>query len=140
MKGREWKAVAMEMGLAPARDQLEAAWESVRAGLRRDVGARLYDQWIRALALGAFCPVSGSLDLEAPSDFSANYVSGNFASRICLAWRAAQVGVRDVRVVRAKGAAESVAVAPLPEPETVLAQDRRARAPVRAAPTILRAS
>lgn len=102
--------------LAPERGQLEAAWATVRAGLRRDIGARLYDQWIRTLTLGTFCPMSGTLDLESPSDFSANYVSGNFTSRICLAWRAAQVGVRDVRVVKARGAAESVSVAPLPEP------------------------
>ncbi len=61
--------------------------------------------------------MSGTLDLESPSDFSANYVSGNFTPRICLAWRAAQVGVRDVRIVKASGAPESVAVAPLPEPE-----------------------
>jgi len=106
-----------EVTLAPERSALEAAWTSVRAGLRRDIGARLYDQWIRTLGLGAFCPVSGTLDLESPSDFSANYVSGNFTPRICLAWRAAQVGVRDVRIVKASGAVESVAVAALPEPE-----------------------
>ncbi len=91
----------------------------VRAGLRRDIGTRLYDQWIRTLNLGSFCPVSGTLDLESPSDFSANYVSGNFTPRICLAWRAAQVGVRDVRIVKASGAAESVAVAPLSQPDPV---------------------
>jgi chromosomal replication initiator protein len=94
----------------PARDALDAAWALVRAGLRRDIGARLYDQWIRTLELGAFCPMSGTLDLAAPSDFSASYVSGNFGARICLAWRAARIGVREVRIVRARGAAESVAV------------------------------
>ncbi len=41
--------------LAPERNALETAWTSVRAGLRRDIGARLYDQWIRTLGLGAFC-------------------------------------------------------------------------------------
>jgi len=98
----------------PARALLESTWATVRTGLRRDIGVRLYDQWVRALTLGDFCPVSGTLDLEAPSDFSANYVSGNFAPRIGLAWRAAQVGVRDVRIVKARGAIESVPVASLP--------------------------
>ncbi len=61
--------------------------------------------------------MSGTLDLESPSDFSANYVSGNFTPRIRLAWRTAQAGVRDVRIVKARGAAETVVVAPLPQPE-----------------------
>ena len=110
---------AGEALIAPERNEVEDAWTAVRAGLRRDIGARLYDQWIRTLSLGAFCPVSGTLDLESPSDFSANYVSGNFTSRICLAWRAAQVGVRDVRIVKARGAVESVVVAPAPEPAAI---------------------
>jgi len=114
-------AMVTEAGQASARDQLEAAWTSVRAGLRRDIGARLYDQWIRTLALGSFCPVSGTLDLESPSDFSANYVSGNFTPRICLAWRAAQVGVRDVRIVKASGAVESIAIAASPAAEVIAA-------------------
>jgi chromosomal replication initiator protein len=122
---------AGETALAPGQSQIEEAWASVRAGLRRDIGARLYDQWIRTLSLGAFCPVSGTLDMESPSDFSANYVSGNFTPRLCLAWRAAQVGVRDVRVVKARGAVESVVVAPAPEsmPEVAptLASGERAR-------------
>jgi len=100
-----------ETVVASERGALEAAWATVRAGLRRDVGVRLYDQWIRSLALGAYCPLSGTLDLESPSDFSANYVSSNFASRIRLAWRATRLGVREVRIVKASGAAEAVAVA-----------------------------
>ncbi len=112
MQGSETSGAVM----TPERGQLETAWASVRAGLRRDIGARLYDQWIRTLGLGAYCPVSGTLDLESPSDFSATYVSSNFAARLCLAWRAVQVGVRDVRIVKAKGAAEAVIVAPRAEP------------------------
>jgi chromosomal replication initiator protein len=107
---------AGETALTPGQNRIEDAWISVRAGLRRDIGPRLYDQWIRTLSLGAFCPVSGTLDMESPSDFSANYVSGNFTPRLCLAWRAAQVGVRDVRVVKARGAVESVVVATVPAP------------------------
>jgi len=76
---------------APDRSDLETAWASIRTGLRRDIGARLFDQWLRPVGLGGFCAVSGTLDLEASSDFSANYVSSNFASRISLAWRAARV-------------------------------------------------
>ena len=96
---------AGETALAPAQSQIEDAWVSVRAGLRRDIGARLYDQWIRTLSLGAFCPVSGTLDMESPSDFSANYVSGNFTPRLCLAWRAARSRALKVMVSFARIAA-----------------------------------
>lgn len=104
---------------SPDRDQLEQSWVKICAGLRRDIGARLYDQWIRSLTLGAYCPMSGTLDLESPSDFSANYVSSNFASRISLAWRATRMGVHEVRVVRARGAAESLSVAVPPVERSV---------------------
>jgi chromosomal replication initiator protein len=96
----------------PERAKLDGSWTEIRTGLRRAVGVRLFDQWIRPLRLGTFCTLSGTLDLEAPSEFSASYVSSNFASRLNLAWRAAEAGVRDIRVVRASGAAESVTLAP----------------------------
>ncbi len=97
----------------PDRVALERNWDEIRSGLRRAVGVRVFDQWIRPLRLGTFCALSGTLDLEAPSEFSASYVSSNFASRLSLAWRAAALDVRDVRVVRASGAAESVTIAPV---------------------------
>jgi len=97
----------------PGQALLEQHWAEIRAGLRRAVGVRLFDQWIRPLRLGAFCTLSGTLDLEAPSEFSASYVTSNFASRLGLAWRGASAEVRDVRVVRASNAAESLVVAPV---------------------------
>lgn len=96
----------------PERAALEQAWTDIRAGLRRAIGVRLFDQWIRPLRLGTFCVPSGTLDLEAPSEFSASYVSSNFATRLALAWRTAAVGVQDVRVLRASEAVEAVEVAP----------------------------
>jgi chromosomal replication initiator protein len=80
------------------------AWSAIRTGLRRDLGARLFDQWIRPLAVGDFCAESGTLDLMAPSEFSASYVASNHAARLRLAWRAAQCGVQDVRIVRSSHA------------------------------------
>lgn len=96
----------------PDKAELERVWADLRAGLRRAIGVRLFDQWIRPLQLGAYCTLSGTLDLEAPSEFSASYVTSNFASRLALAWRSAEAGVRDIRVVRGRGAAESVTVTP----------------------------
>ena len=33
---------------------LEAAWDSIRSGLRRDLGARTFDGWLKPAELGAF--------------------------------------------------------------------------------------
>jgi chromosomal replication initiator protein len=95
--------------------QMEKAWESVRTGLRRDVGTRLFDQWLRPLALGPFCAMTGTLDLLAPSEFAANYITSNYGLRLTLAWRTQGFGVQEVRVVRRAGAPRALT---LVSPET----------------------
>ena len=83
---------------------LDSAWSVIRTGLRRDVGARLFDQWLKPARLGDYCPESQTLDLLVATDFSANFVSGQFGDRLRMAWRSAGVGVREVRVRRAPDA------------------------------------
>ena len=84
--------------------RLENAWATIRAGLRRDIGARMFDQWLKAAQLGDYCPESQTLDLLFASDFSANFVSGQFGDRLRMAWRCAGAGVREVRLRRAPNA------------------------------------
>ncbi|MEC3948453.1 chromosomal replication initiator protein DnaA [Sphingobium sp. HWE2-09] len=83
---------------------LESAWTSIRTGLRRDVGARMFDQWLKPVRLGDYCPDSQTLDLLVASDFSANFVTGQFGDRLRMAWRSIGAGVREVRVLRAPDA------------------------------------
>ena len=99
--------------------RLESAWAAIRVGLRRDLGARLFDQWLKPAELGDYCPDSQTLDIALSSDFAANFVSAQFGDRLRLAWRSANVDVREVRMVRARQAVGArllpVAVdAPLP--------------------------
>lgn len=89
---------------------IEAAWADVRKGLRSAVGVRMFDQWLKPLRLGAHCPQTGTIDLLATSDFSANFITNQFGDRIRLAWRSADVGVRHVTIRRAPHA---LAAAPL---------------------------
>lgn len=86
---------------AETRTRLDSAWTTIRTGLRRDIGARLFDQWIKPAILGAYCADSQTLDLLVGSDFSASFVTGQFGDRLQMAWRSAGAGVREVRVVRA---------------------------------------
>ncbi|WP_298401513.1 chromosomal replication initiator protein DnaA [Sphingobium sp.] len=87
-----------------ADESLESAWTSIRAGLRRDLGARMFDQWLKPVRLGDYCVDSQTLDLLVATDFSANFVGGQFGDRLRMAWRSAGVGVREVRLRRAPDA------------------------------------
>ncbi|HEX7871962.1 MAG TPA: chromosomal replication initiator protein DnaA [Sphingobium sp.] len=116
--------------------RLNGAWDAIRTGLRRDVGARLFDQWLRQLALGDFCAPTGTLDLAAPSEFAANFAASNYGARLTLAWRAQDVGVSEVRVVRRAGAARSLALVATSDTSTAntTPADQGADAAVLAAP------
>ncbi len=92
---------------------LGAAWESIRAGLRRDCGARTFDGWLKPAELGAFNPETGELDIALPSQFMADWVRNHFGERLALAWRNALPIVRDVKIVAA-------ADAPRPSPLLIL--------------------
>ena len=92
---------------------LEAAWDSIRSGLRRDLGARTFDGWLKPAELGQLDPDTGTLDLVMPSQFMADWVRSHFGERLALAWKTTLPLVRDVRVVAA-------ADAPRPAPLLVL--------------------
>ena len=77
---------------------LEAAWDSIRTGLRRDLGARTFDGWLKPAGLGSFDPETGALDIVMPSQFMADWVRSHFGDRLALAWKTTLPLVREVRV------------------------------------------
>jgi chromosomal replication initiator protein len=92
---------------------LEAAWESIRLGLRRDLGARTFDGWLKPAELGTLDPDSGTLEILMPSQFMADWVRSHFGERLTLAWKTTLPPVRDVRIAAASDA-------PRPTPMLVL--------------------
>ena len=104
---------SLELADAPIAAPLEAAWESIRGGLRRDLGARTFDGWLKPAALGAFEPDSGALEILMPSQFMADWVRSHFGERLTLAWKTVLPIVREVRVAAA-------ADAPRPSPLLIL--------------------
>ncbi|HEU0310093.1 MAG TPA: DnaA N-terminal domain-containing protein, partial [Sphingomicrobium sp.] len=80
---------------------LEAAWDSIRLGLRRDCGARTFDGWLKPAELGAFDGDSGELEIFMPSQFMADWVESHFGDRLRLAWRTSLPIVQDVKIVAA---------------------------------------
>ena len=101
---------------AMERGALQAAWESLRAGLRRDCGARTFDGWLRPIALGNFDPDSGALRLELPSQFMADWVQTHFSERLTLAWRAVCPAVRHIAIRVGAAAPRTAAVVEIPAP------------------------
>jgi chromosomal replication initiator protein len=117
-QGTDDAGMAMPSDTSP----LAAAWSAIRTGLRRDCGARTFDGWLKPAELGAFDPDSGSLELQMPSQFMADWVRSHFGERLQLAWRTMLPVVREVRVVACEGG-------PKPAPLLILEE-----APVAAEP------
>ena len=92
---------------------LDAAWETIRSGLRRDCGARTFDGWLKPAELGNFDGETGELDLIMPSQFMADWVTSHFGERLALAWKTTLPLVRSVRVV-------ATADGPKPSPLLIL--------------------
>ncbi|HEY0085341.1 MAG TPA: DnaA N-terminal domain-containing protein, partial [Allosphingosinicella sp.] len=93
-------------------DPLQAAWESIRAGLRRDCGARTFDGWLRPIGLGQFD--GETLRLELPSQFMADWVQTHFAERLALAWGQHYPAVRQIQIGVGAAAPKTAAVVEIP--------------------------
>ncbi|MGL3822415.1 chromosomal replication initiator protein DnaA [Sphingopyxis sp. R3-92] len=90
-------------------------WLRVAEGLRRDLGARTFDHWLKPVRFADYCAMSGVVTLETASRFSANWVNERFGDRLELAWRQHLPTVRSVMV--RGGAAASDRAAALAPPE-----------------------
>jgi chromosomal replication initiator protein len=97
-------------------DPLQAAWEAIRAGLRRDCGARTFDGWLRPISLGNFDADSGTLRLELPSQFMADWVQTHFAERLALAWGQTNPVVRHLVIGVGAAAPRTAALVEIPAP------------------------
>jgi chromosomal replication initiator protein len=113
--------MAMSAGMLPAETPLQAAWEAIRASLRKSVGARTFDGWLKPLMLQGYEESNGHVRLAAPSDFMANWVSTHFRDQLEQAWRAMLPHVGGVAIVAATAAERPqlfvVESTPEPEPE-----------------------
>lgn len=68
--------------------RLADAWQAICSGMRRDLGAQIFGQWIKPIKLSGFDSISGELRLVLPSEFAANWVRERYSERLVLAWKA----------------------------------------------------
>jgi chromosomal replication initiator protein len=97
---------------------LAPAWDLVRGSLRKSIGARGFDQWLKPAALNGYCEADRAITLSLPSEFMASWVRGQHGARLLQAWRAEMPDVREVRIIVAAGA-ESVTLSMPEEPVAV---------------------
>jgi len=118
-------AVVADAGQLP----VEAAWDGIRASLRKSCGERIFDGWLKPLRLAGCDSDSGEVRLSAPSAFMATWVQNHFAEQISAAWRAMLPQVRHVVIEAATdGATRTTLETVAPEPEAKAVEP--ARAPV----------
>lgn len=94
-----------------------ALWPRVAEGLRRDLGGRTFDHWLKPVRFADYCTLSGVVTLETASRFSANWINERFGDRLELAWRQHLPAVRSVAVrggAAATDRAATLASPPLP--------------------------
>jgi chromosomal replication initiator protein len=91
-------------GLNAAQLPVEAAWDGIRAALRKSCGERIFDGWLKPLRLASCDADSGEVRLSAPSAFMATWVQNHFAEQISAAWRAMLPQVRHVVIEAATDA------------------------------------
>jgi chromosomal replication initiator protein len=104
-------------------DRAAAVWPTIRDGLRRDIGARSFDQWLGRTRYDGFCRVDRMVTIALPSAFMANWVQKNFADRLNLAWKTALPDVAGVRIQADDGdVAPSFAALPVTEASAVSAE------------------
>ena len=109
MADREQKGAPNAGAAAPT----EAMWTALAQGLRRDIGVRAFDHWLKPVRFGNFCEATGTLTLFAQTSFSANWVADRFLDRLTLAWRSVSPDVTAVRIIGAPQRSE-LPVAKLP--------------------------
>ncbi|HWW65110.1 MAG TPA: chromosomal replication initiator protein DnaA [Sphingomonadaceae bacterium] len=106
----------------------EAAWDAIRAGLRKTCGARTFDGWLKPVTLVGVDSDGATVRLAAPSEFMANWVETHFIDQLLAAWRSMLPQVRRV-AIEANGEARAPLFAIPPEPAEEVAAEASTLAP-----------
>tara|TARA_R110000796_G_scaffold8843_42_gene29610 strand:- start:4437 stop:5882 length:1446 start_codon:yes stop_codon:yes gene_type:complete len=86
--------------------ELETIWQKICAGLRRDMGAQIFGQWIKPIKLSVFDSDTGSILMLLPSEFAANWVRDRYSERLLMAWKAHHPAVCGLVIEAQSGAAK----------------------------------
>lgn len=113
------------MGHELTANDVERAWARIRTSLRESAGARLFDQWLKPVALIP-AEEADTVRLALPSKFMADWVRSHYADRLLLEFRQALPGVRAVAIETRVAAAAPVVLIAEPAPAQAVAEARPA--------------
>jgi chromosomal replication initiator protein len=99
---------------------VSAAWASIRTGLRRDIGARTFDNWLKGAALDSCDEEAGMVRLAFPSAFMASWAETHYGERLRQAWRAHLPFITHVEIGVSEGGSRPALFALPSEPEAPL--------------------
>ncbi len=77
---------------------IENDWHLVRESLRKSIGARSFDHWLKPVKFIGLCQEDNAVRLALPSEFMASWVRSHHGERLLQAWRAVAPHVRSVRI------------------------------------------
>ncbi len=112
------------MGDGSDGDIFAEAWQAIMGGLRRDMGAQIFSQWIRPIKLGGFDADAGEIALLLPSDFSAKWVRDHYADRLTLAWKSMIPEVRSLTIRARPNSAQVHRLRPLEDAAPLTAREQ----------------
>lgn len=90
----------------------EVLWTELCVGLRRNLGNRTFDHWLKHVRINGYDAATGILSLNAPSAFTGEQISKRFADRILLAWRQHDPLIRELVITAAPRHATASALVP----------------------------
>ena len=70
------------------------AWESIRAALRHECGARTFDNWLKPIAFAGVD--DDAVNLAVPTAFLADWIANHFLDRLRALWTARDPAIRHV--------------------------------------------
>ncbi len=77
---------------------IESNWLLVRESLRKSIGVRSFDHWLKPIKFVGFCQEDNAVRLALPSEFMASWVRSHHGERLLHAWRAVMPYIHSIRV------------------------------------------
>ncbi|VVT21211.1 Chromosomal replication initiator protein DnaA [Sphingomonas sp. EC-HK361] len=103
----EMRVAVSQVRLSADATPVAKAWTRIRTNLRESAGARLFEQWLKPIAL-IDSDDGEHIRLSLPTAFAANWVRSHYADRLVHEFRAVLPGVRSVTIETATQRVEPV--------------------------------
>jgi chromosomal replication initiator protein len=93
-----FRVASMPQAMPTDAVDLASVWTGLAQSLRRDIGARTFDHWLKHLRPVSLDLTTGVLALSAPSAFTADWIAQRFSDRLLLAWQTQIPAVRALTI------------------------------------------